>query len=154
MEYEEPFNKLIDKVIFHFSSEFKSRVESFRNAETKRDEILGYQYFKAIFALSIEHKASVENGFNDNVTLIVSPEQNQLLLKTIELQVNGFLVLFSFYAIRGRKLMVNHLASNQETGVRFSPSAFRGRMSIGRQSALHAESCRFESGRLQHIKIN
>ena len=49
----EPFNKLIDKVIFNFSSEFKSRVESFRNAETKRDEILGYQYFKAIFALSI-----------------------------------------------------------------------------------------------------
>ena len=86
MEYEEPFNKLIDKVIFNFSREFKSRVESFRNAETKRDEIPSVISILKRYLLSSnrEHKASVENGFNDNVTLIVSPEQNQLLLKTIE----------------------------------------------------------------------
>ena len=88
LKYEEPFNKLIDEVIFHFSSGNLS--QEWKVLETlklkTRDEIPSVINVLKRYLLSSnrEHKASVENGFNDNVTLIVSPEQNQLLLKTIE----------------------------------------------------------------------
>ena len=88
LKYEEPFNKLIDEVIFHFSSGNLS--QEWKVLETlklkTRDEIPSTINILKRYLLSSnrEHKASVENGFNDNVTLIVTPEQNELIIQTIQ----------------------------------------------------------------------
>ena len=88
LKYEEPFNKIIDGVIFHFSSgNLSQEWEVLETLKLKtRDEIPSAINIIEQYLLynNREHKATEFNGFNDNVTLIVTPEQNQLILKAIE----------------------------------------------------------------------